>query len=67
MSCRQGASKGGRTLFTQVLEDGAAKARRKTAPAARAHAGKRRKAPTDRIFLQTQPNSAPGSGWKRRI
>ncbi len=48
MSGRTRAGKGGRTLFTLVLEDGAAKTRKKSAPAARAHADKRRKAPRGR-------------------
>lgn len=48
MSGRKRAGTGGRTVFTLVLEDGFAKARKKSAPAARAHADKRRKTPRRR-------------------
>lgn len=45
MSGTQRVGTGGRTLFTLVLEPGAASPRKKRAPAARAHADKRHKAP----------------------
>lgn len=45
MSGTKRTSTSGRTLFTLVLAPGAASPRKKRAPAARAHADKRRKAP----------------------